>query len=155
MITDKLDTFSDAQSLVGTLGNYLADKSKDLWSGLAALPTDTLVNMTLRDPGRGTDVEVVGTVTTSFASSGSTGTVQMQLVMADDENLSTNLVVLASSPAAIIPVAGHMYKLAIPPNATKRFLGVRWVTAVQDASAGKVSAFLVPCDGSGDAVVSA
>jgi hypothetical protein len=153
LITDKLATFSDDQSLVAAAGNILGDKSIDMWAGQTALPTDTLGNTTFRDLGRGTPVEVIGTVNTSFTSTSSDGTVKMQLVHADDEALGTNLVVLAETAAKVCPAKGTIFRLVPPPGTTKRFVGVRWVTAVHDPTAGKVSAFLVPLGSVGDALV--
>lgn len=142
MMFDANLTFSDAQSLVATAGAILSDKSIDLWGG--ARQTDTLGNTPISDPGRGAPIRVVVVVTTSFTSTGSDVTLYCELVMADDAALTSNLTVVQTSQTVTLPLIGQRFHLsALPEGISKRYLGVRYTTAVHDATAGKVTAGLV------------
>lgn len=147
MLLDANTLFSDAQSLVGTAGAMLSDKSIDLWSGQSSLPKDALGNTVISDPGMGEKVEVLAQVVEEFDSAGDAVTLVVDLVMADNEALSTNLVVLHSTPALAQSVLkpGYQFRIGgtLPPGVSKRFLGLRYTTAVADATAGKITAGLV------------
>jgi hypothetical protein len=147
MILDALATFSDQQSLVATAGAILCDKSLDTWDGNTAMPTDAHGNQPLSDIGRGAPLEILVQVTETFDSAGDAVTCVFAVVMADNEALSSNLVVLSQTPAIAQAslVAGYQARLGVslPVGISKRFLGVRYTTAVADATAGKVTAALV------------
>lgn len=142
MILDYTTCFSIAQDLAQTAGNYLCDKSVDV--GAAGTIPGNLGGM-IKDGGRGTPVEVIAEVVTTFTSGGS-ATVQCQLVMADDAALSSNLTVLYETAAIAYATltAGYQFRLGtIPPGLTKRYVGVRYVIAVATTTAGNVTAGIV------------
>jgi hypothetical protein len=141
MMYDKQHLMAENQDLSQNTGNYLGLGSIDL--GTAG--TDGLGNTVVADFGRGSHVEVVGIVTAAFTSAGSTATVQMQLVMADDDALSSNLTVIAETAAIVVTalVVGYQWKLrCVPQGITKRYLGVRFVIAGETTTAGTATAFL-------------
>ncbi|MBS2025211.1 MAG: hypothetical protein JST92_22655, partial [Deltaproteobacteria bacterium] len=87
------------------------------------------------------DVRIDTTVTSAGAA-----TVQLQLVTADDQGLTTNLTVIqqtdAIAKAAL--VKGYRFLLGkLPPGLARRFLGVRYVIGTAALTAGTASASLV------------
>lgn len=143
MIPDKNLMMSDDQDIGQVVGTYLSDRSIDLWNE-SALPSDVLGNTVPSDPGKGNPVNVLVQITEAVV--GTTSTVEFQLVMADNEALSSNLVVLQSTGAIAEAtlVAGYQVMLGgtLPPGISKRFLGVRYLVAVNTTTAGKVTAFI-------------
>lgn len=145
MMLDANLTVSNAQSLVATAGAILSEKSIDLWNGQTSLPADALGNTVISDAGLGNVPVLLCQVVTTFDSAGDAVTTKAALVMADDEALTSNLTVLHETPAFAqsVMVAGYQFRIAVPPGITKRFLGIRYTTAVADATAGKVTAGLI------------
>jgi len=70
--------------------------------------------------------------------------VQFQCVEADNAALTSNLTVLAETPAIAIAtlVAGYKVKLPAFPPGAKRYKGIQYVIAVATTTAGKVTASL-------------
>lgn len=144
---DAKEIFSDNQSLAQVVGSYLSDKSIDLWGGAAQTTINN--NTPVQDIGRGNELQVVVQVSEAFV--GATATVLAELVMADDEGLTTNLVSLTQAPGGSItvgiPVAtlvvGYRWRLSTPRSGiTKRYLGLRYRIFTADTTAGKVYAYL-------------
>lgn len=129
MILDKQLMFSDDQAVTSTA---LSDYSIDLWAGNArgSAGVQTHPGRTSRpvhDVGRGTEVEVLAQVTTAFANATD---MYVQLVMADDAALTSNLTVLDQTATVLEAdlVAGYQYKLrSLPHGITKRYLGLKYV----------------------------
>ena len=95
MIIDLFGLVSNAQDLAQTNASYLSDNSIDL----GAIGTVPQTNSSPKgDVGYGMPVTCHGQVTTAFTTSAS-GTLQMQVVIADNAALSSNLVVLAETAA--------------------------------------------------------
>ena len=145
---DANEMFSDNQSLVtGAIGAVLSSKSLDMWNG--ARQTTVLGNTPSMDLGRGQVPELVVRVGTAAVSGGG-GTLIVELVQADDEALTTNLQSLQQAPgnsvtvgySAATLVSGYPIRLAIPPNITKRYLGVRYNILTAVFTALTVNAFL-------------
>ncbi len=147
MLEDANLMMSDKQDLstATVLGSpYLSSKSIDLWAGQTSLPTDALGNSPLADIARGR-LKLLTQVVTDVASAGA-ATLKAELIMADDEALTTNVVVLSASDAVAKASlkAGYKFRLGMPAaGITKRFLGVRFTVGTADLTAGKVSATLV------------
>lgn len=140
MLLDANLSFSTNQSIAQTAGTYLCDKSIDL----GTVGTDVQGGSPLADPGR-SPVPLLVQVTTAVTSGGS-ATVQVQLVMADDAALTSNLVVLESTDAIAVAslVAGYKFRFGtLPPGITKRYLGVQYIIGTATTTAGKVTAGLV------------
>jgi len=138
---------ANQQSLVASAGAILSEFSYDL--GAAGTPAAAFqaVGSIIHDLGRGNGLQAWAQVTTAFASSGNLVTCKCALVMADDAALTSNLTVLSETPAIACAtlVAGYQFRLGtVPPGITKRYLGYRFTTATEDATAGVVMAgFLV------------
>lgn len=147
---DALNVFSDAQSFIINIGTKLSDKSIDMWGGLTAMPTSVLGNTPMLDMGKGNDLDIV--IKTATAWVGATATVMVELIMADDAALTTNVVSLQQAPGASItvgiPIAtcgvpGYEFRISCPPQGiTKRFLGLRYNVFTANITAGTVNAFL-------------
>jgi hypothetical protein len=138
MILDKQNMFSEAQA-VTALGNTLSTNTIDL--GVAGTP---VVGGLITDVGRGGNVEVVAQVVTAFTSGGA-ATLQVQLVMADDAALTSNLTVLDETAAIALAslVAGYQFRMGtIPGGVTKRYLGIRYIVGTAVMTAGAVTAGL-------------
>lgn len=143
MMLDVNELLSDDQSLVAAAGAILSTKSKDL----GAASTDNMGNTLVSDVGRGNPVQILCMVNEDFDSAGDAVTCKAAIVMADNAALTSNLTVLHETPAIAQAtlVAGYQFRIgcAIPPGITQRYLGIRYTTAVADATAGKVTAGIV------------
>lgn len=137
---DKQLLFSDAQDLAQAAGSYLSTNTVDL-GDITAGP----LGSPIRDPGRGAPIQAWAQVTTTFTSGGA-GTLQVQLVQADNAALSSNLEVLAETAVLALAtlVAGYQFRFGSwPPGTSKRYIGLRYVIATATMTAGKVTAGLV------------
>ena len=147
MPIDANEILSDNQDLAQVVGSYLSTKSYDMWGG--AQRTTINGNSPVMDLGRGNHKELVVQVTEAFV--GATATVLVELVMADDEALTTNLVSLTQAPGGSITVgipvatliAGYLFRIDLPGfGVTKRYLGLRYNIFTATTTAGKISAYL-------------
>lgn len=134
MVLDKQNTLSAAQAITAT-----ANSTNTI--DLGAPGTVPGGGTMKRDAGGGYPVGVLAQVVTTF--SGGTS-VQAQLVESDSANLSSPSVLneTAAIPVASL-VAGYKFPLGtIPPGASKRYIGLRYVV-VGTPTAGAVTAGLV------------
>lgn len=140
MIIDKRNEFADATALnTGAAGTYTIGDQIDL--------------EVLRDIGNGADVYLVLGVATGI-NAAAAGTVQFQLVSADNAALTTNPVVHTQTAALVTSTtsgnaggalaAGTLLLATVLPMGAdyKRYLGIRQVTGTAAISAGAVDAFL-------------
>lgn len=144
MILDFQNLLSDNQNIAQAIGNYLSTNSIDLW-GQASIPTiPSLGGAVIKDIGRGLIPRLLVQLTQTVTSGGA-GTLQVQLVQADDAALTTNLVVLQETIAIALAnlVAGYQFRIEVPPGVTKRFLGCRYVVGGATLTAGTVTAGFV------------
>lgn len=140
MILDLQNILSDAQSLVQAAGSYLSTNTIDLGANGTTFNGGTPQS----DPGK-SELELLIQIVTTCTSGGA-ATVQVQLVMADDAALTSNLTVLAESAAIgyATLVAGYQFRVgAVLPGVTKRYLGVRYVIGTAAITAGAVTAAVV------------
>ncbi len=140
MIIDNENLFSDNQDLAQAVGSYV---SNGIDVGLASTPV--LGGPLVHDVGRGRKIPLFCQVTEAFAAVGA-GTLQVQIVKADNEALTTNLAVVAETPAIgkATLVKGYRFRLPeVPPGIDQQFLGLQYVIAGDDMTAGKVSAGIV------------
>lgn len=141
MILDMQTLFSDAQNLAQAAGSYLSTNTVDLGAAGSAKQTGAAVPY---DIGQGMAAQVLAQVTETFTSGGA-GTLQAQLVQADDAALTTNLEVLCETPVLALATlkAGYQFRLPSFPYVTRRFIGVRYVIATAAMTAGKATAGIV------------
>lgn len=139
MLMDLETLLSDEQDIGQTTGNYLSTNTIDL----GATGTPMRASPLKSDPGEARNLEVLIQIIEAVTSANSTGTVQFQLVMADNAALDSNLTVVAETAAIVCPAAGYKAKLAVPPGINKRYLGVRYVIGVQTTTAGTATAGLL------------
>lgn len=142
MLIDKQNLFDDARALLlGAAATALSTNTIDL----RATGTTAFGAAVIADFGRGTALELVVQVVTTFTSGGA-ATLEVELVMADDAALTTNLTVLQATGdiALATLVAGYQFRLSsVPHGITKRYLGLRYRNDSAAAfTAGAVSAFL-------------
>lgn len=144
MILDQKLMMCDAMSLVGAIGTYKCDRSIPLQTAQAIPPFSQVGGP--HDLGMGRPIEVMCKIKDAVDSAGGAATVKAQLVMADDETLTTNAVILGSSEAIAeaVLVAGYEFRTPgyIPQGLTKLFFGVQFVTAGEAVTAGTVTATL-------------
>lgn len=145
MILDAENIFSLRQSLVAGVGNVLSTYSIDTGAA-GALPVGYNARGNApHDVGKGMPLEVECQINTSCTSGGA-ATVQAQLVMADDDALTTNLTVLAQTDAIAVAtlVKGYRFAIAgtVPPGVSKRYIGIRYVIGTAAITAGTVTAAL-------------
>jgi hypothetical protein len=140
MILDSRNEFCSATALnTGGAGTYTIGNQIDLG--------------TARNLGGDQALYLVVAATTGIAA-GSAGTVQFQLVSADDAALTTNPVVHTQSAALVtgtgtgtttLAAGNKLFAVQVPDEGStpyKRYLGVRQVTGVAAVTAGAVDAFL-------------
>lgn len=141
MLMDKENLVSDDQSLAIAAGSVLSDYSIDL----GASATDSLGNTPTSDIGRYLDGHFIVQVTEAFTAGGGAATLKVELVMADNAALDSNLVVLQDSGAIskATLVAGYQFRLALPVGVSKRYLGCRYTVATNTMDTGKVTAGFV------------
>lgn len=148
MTLDKNLMFAEAMSLVGANGTFKCDRTVKFQTPQAIPPFTGTGGP--HDYGMGRNVDVLCKVITAMDSAGGAGTIKAQLVMADDENLASNPVILGGSEAIgeDTCVAGYEFRLPakLPAGLTKYFIGVQFVTAGEALTAGTVSATLIPFD---------
>jgi len=130
MIIDKIGMFSEAQVDWYNAGSYLSAKSVDL-------------GVTKGVQGIKLPYFYAKTGSAAFA----TGTsVEFQLVCADDEALTSNLVVLLSSGAiatASLTANKVVFSGKLPDDIPKRYLGMRYVSVESsDFTAGAITSGL-------------
>lgn len=133
--------FSKAQDLTAVaVGTKLSDKS--IYMGSAGTVPGFTSAAPINDPGRGSPKRLFCKVVTAFATAAG-GTLFVELVMADDEQLATNLKVLNQTPiiAAAQLVAGYEFRLNyLPVGITKKYLGLRYNIGTGVFTAGKLNA---------------
>jgi len=142
-ILDQLLMMSEAMSLVGANGTFKCDRSIKLQTPQAIPPFSQLGGP--HDLGMGRPIDVVAKIKDLVDSAGGTSTVLARLIMADEETLTTNKVILYSTPAIAEAtlVAGYEFRIGtIPPGLTKYFFGVELVTAGEALTAGSVNIFI-------------
>lgn len=144
MMLDKENLVSDQQTIAAAAGNILSTNAIDTWGAASAPTIPGLGGSVLKDVGRGNSPKLLAQVTETVTSGGA-ATVQFQLVMADDAALTTNLTVLAETPAIgyATCVAGYQARLEVPPGVSRRYLGMRYIIGTATTTAGKVTAGLV------------
>lgn len=140
MMLDLNNLCSDDQDLAQVIGTYLCTRS--IKRGDAA--TDQFGNSLTGDAGKA-EVPLLCQVTEAFT--GANGTVQAQLVQADDEALATNLEVLQETAAIAVAtlVAGYQFRLGkdLPPGMTKAYWGFRYLIGTTNMTTGKITAGVV------------
>lgn len=141
MILDERNEFCDATALnTGGANTYVIGDQIDLGAA--------------RDVGNGQPMYLVIQVATGINAAGA-GTVQFQLVSADNDALTSNPVVHLQSAAFVtstttgnaggtLAAGASLFAVALPMEgvAYKRYLGIRQVTGAQAITAGAVDAFL-------------
>lgn len=141
---DKNLMMADEQTMVATATvATLTGKS----ISLGAAGTDDLGNAIGYDPGRGCNVQLLFQIVTTFAASGGAANVTFELIMADDEALTSNVVVLSKTPAIAKAslVAGYKVRLGthLPAGINDAYLGARFTVDTNDGTAGKFTCALV------------
>lgn len=147
MVRDAELMFSDAQSLAVGVGTTLSDQSLDVGAPDTMAAAFQARGAVPHDIGKGRPVFLIVQVVEDFDSAGDDTTLKAELVTADDEALTSNVVSIAITPAIAqaVLVAGYRFMVAgvIPPGTgADRYIGIRYSTGTSTATAGKVSAWL-------------
>lgn len=142
MIIDKRNEFCDAVALnTGAAGTYVLGDQIDIG--------------TARDLGGDQALYLDISVAVGIAA-GSAGTVQFQLVSADNAALTTNPVVHAASGLFVtgtgtatttLRPGTQLFQVPLPQEGStpyKRYVGIRQVTGTAAITAGAIDAFLTP-----------
>lgn len=130
-----------AQTLVGVaVGTFLSERS--IYMGNAGTVPGFTSAAPVNDKGRGTPKRLSVKVSTTCTSGGA-ATLKFELVMADDEALTSNLKVLKSSEAIALAqlVKGYEFRLGyLPVGISKKWLGLRGTVGTAVFTAGKITA---------------
>lgn len=144
MMTDLQNVLSDAQA--PTTGTTVSTNTIDL--GVAGTPPPGFIarGTPKSDLGGGKKVFVDVRVVTTCTSGGS-NTTQVQLITSASANLGSPTVIQSTAAIAVATlVAGYKFRLGPVPsfgNAQARYLGVQYVIATADLTAGAFDAELV------------
>jgi hypothetical protein len=139
MILDKQLTLSDGQAL-GNIGTVVSQNTIDL---LATGVIPSIGGSPISDFGRGGKPHLLVQMTETAASGGAS-TTDFQLIMSDNADLSAPTVLqTTTAQGKATLVAGYQARLGLPAGITKRYLGIQWVNATANYTAGKVHASLV------------
>lgn len=130
MITDQFLKVSAAQAVTAT-----------------AVSTDKVDLSTARDIGEGEDLYMNFNVDTAFTAAGA-ATMEMQVVVADDAALSTNVTVVGTTGAIAKTalVAGASFVARINPQIAslgRRYFGANYVVSTGPMTAGAITANVV------------
>lgn len=130
MITDQFLKVSAAQAVTAT-----------------AVSTDKVDLSVARDIGEGEDLYMNFSVDTSFTAAGA-ATMEMQVVVADDAALSTNVTVVGTTGAIAKTalVAGANFAARINPQIAslgRRYFGANYVVSTGPMTAGAITANVV------------
>jgi hypothetical protein len=148
MLFDANNRFSYRQNLAQVVGTYLSDKSINVGApGTMPARFQAIVGTGLRDIAKGRTVPVLCQVVETFTSGGA-GTLRADGVTADNEALTTNLVIRASSAVIALAtlVAGYKFFVftELPPGiGDDQFIGMQYVIAGATMTAGKITAGIV------------
>lgn len=148
MVRDGELILCDQQSLVNGVGTFLSEGSFD------AGTVDTMVaafqarGAVRHDVGQGNPLFLNVQIVEDVDSAGGAATLKVELVTADDEALTSNLVSVAITGDAIAEatlVAGYKFPFPVilPPGlGADRFYGLRFTVAGEAITAGKIDAWL-------------
>lgn len=125
MLLDKENLFSDAQAITAT-----------------AVSTNVVDLGTAKDHGPGEVLNLLVQVTENFATLTSL-TVALQTDTVEGFG-SVEVVAQTAAIAAAALKAGYEFKLAIPRQGLKRFLRLNYTVGGSNATAGKITAGVVP-----------
>lgn len=148
---DVFAIFDDKSTMAGgtfNIGNVLSLKSYDQAAAgtpAAVGPGGAIGGTLLHDIGRGTGRRINLHVQITTAAVGATATLDAKFVCADDAALTTNLtILLTSTPIAVATlVAGYRFRFgSIPGVIPRRFLGMQYVVATANFTAGAMYAAL-------------
>jgi len=139
MIMDERSEFCDKLSVAAAAGTALVGDVMDLGANV-------------KNIGRGTQLYLVVTVTTTFTSGGA-ATVNIQLCSDSTADLNTSPTVhwetgavgFATLTARTVSAHAKRFIVALPQGLPyERYLGIKVVTAAAITTAGSISAFLTP-----------
>lgn len=143
---DRQNLLSDAQTISGAAGTYVATNVIDTRGGTPGFTTDTLGNTMNNDPGKSPEVDILFTVVEAFTG----GTSVSFQVGYDDAAAFSSPTILAQTPAIAIAslTPGYQARLALPPGqaAADIYLGAQYVT-LGTMTGGKVTAGIVQRNG--------
>lgn len=149
MVRDGELILCDQQSLVNAVGTFLSEGSIDVGAVdtmVAAFQTRGAVR---HDVGQGRTVYLNVKIVVDVDSAGGASTLQVELITADDDALTSNVVTAAGGISAAIAeatlVAGYKFAIpvVIPPGlGADQYYGLRFTVAGEDITAGKVDAWI-------------
>jgi hypothetical protein len=149
VLFDANNRFSYRQNLAQVVATYLSDKSINVGAaGTIPAMFQAIGSSGLRDVGKGEQLPVLVQVVETFTSGGA-GTLQVKLVTADNEALTSNLVIRGSTEIIALATLAAGYKFLVPSEippglGDDQFIGLQYVIAGATMTAGKVTAGIVP-----------
>lgn len=145
MLMDLQNLLSDAQTIAAVASTIVSTNSMDL--GTAGTVPGTgpsgVAGTVIHDIGRGNTGHLLCQITEAVTSAGA-ATVQFQLIMSANADLSSPVVLqetIAIGKATL--TAGYMARLEIPPGISSRYLGAQYVIGTATTTAGKVTTAIV------------
>jgi hypothetical protein len=139
MLLDKQNMFSDQQNLAVAAGSVLSTNTIDLRAAATGGPHGPPPS----DFGMGSTPHVMAQITEAFTSGGA-GTLQVQVITADDAALTSNVTVHNETRVYTLAelTLGRQFPIGLQAGITKRYMGLRYIIGTAAMTAGKVSAGL-------------
>jgi len=140
---DQQIEFSDSQAVTSTA---ISTNVYDLFSMSTGASATDLSPNTRIDVGSGEDVYLIVNTAVAVTDAGSDATLVVTFETADNEALSTNGQVVATSGtlafAAFATAGTSLIKIKIPSFAYRRYIGIRYTVASGPLTAGAFDAFI-------------
>jgi hypothetical protein len=149
MVRDGELMLCDGQSLVNGAGTFLSEGSFDAGTVDSMVAAFQSRGSPPHDVGRGKVVYLNVVITTDVDSAGDAATLKAEVITADDDALTSNVVTAAGGISAAIAqatlVAGYQFSIPVVLPAglgTDQFYGLRFTVGVEAITAGTVDAWL-------------
>jgi hypothetical protein len=147
MLLDVQNILSDQQNLAQAIGSYNSTNVMDMW-GQATKPNIPQTiglsyqpGQVIKDAGRGALFHIFCEVLQAFTSGGA-GTLQAQIINADDAALTVNPTVNNETSVLALAtlVVGYQLRLNPQPGLLQRYVGVKYTIAGAAMTAGIITA---------------
>lgn len=150
MVRDGEMILCDQQSLVNAVGTFLSEGSYDFGAADSMVAAFQARGTLPHDHGAGNPLFLNCVIVEAVDSAGGAATLKLELITADDEALTTNVVSHAITGTALLEadlIAGFQapFPVTLPPGLNAdRWFGLRFTVAGEAITVGKIDVWLSP-----------